>query len=80
MFHVPVVLLTSFLPRVSGNSMSSLFKINHIEWVSSQDPLLPSKEFNLFKKPNVASINQMVLNKVRRLDSAIVIVESYDRV
>ncbi|ABN64199.2 ATP-dependent DNA helicase [Scheffersomyces stipitis CBS 6054] len=74
--NVPVVFLTSFLPQVSDNSMRTLFSLNRLGRVSSQEPSLPHKEYILFKKPNTASINQMILNRVRSLGSALVLVQS----
>ncbi|ABN67994.2 predicted protein [Scheffersomyces stipitis CBS 6054] len=78
--NVPVVFLTSFLPQVSDNSMRTLFSLNRLGRVSSQDPILPHKEFTLVKKPNAASINQTISYRVRSLGSALVLVQSYENV
>ncbi|ABN67992.2 ATP-dependent DNA helicase [Scheffersomyces stipitis CBS 6054] len=78
--NVPIVFLTSFLSQKEDDTLSTLFNLESLVRVSSQEPLLPHKEFTLFKKPSTTSICQTVIDKVRSLGSAIVIAESSDKV
>ncbi|ABN65937.2 ATP-dependent DNA helicase [Scheffersomyces stipitis CBS 6054] len=78
--NVPVVFLTSFLPQASDNSMRTLFNLDRLGRVSSSERSLPHKEFTLFKKPNVSSINQTILERIRSLGSALVFVQSRENV